>query len=254
MNNFNKNTLTLKILSKNLTQNLENFKTLKEEVTAFDQNGKPSFPKHQKAKVDCKKGQPQLAKADALKVAKLTGTDMASLEMVNENFSVKKPDKPNPKRPLKERVQEHMDVIAWLSAIFPNAFNYKDPKPLKIDILEDIFEKLPEYDTTFSKTRIRKAIKHYASSIPYYNCLLSQSERVDLNGEVVQLVEEKHQEYSKISLTKRKEYCNSQIEYRKNLRTKKFKKHKKLQKDQETTASLQGESEFTNSLEIEANN
>jgi len=112
-------------------------------------------------------------------------------------------DTGNLKKPWKERKDEKKFVISLLCQHFPNLFDVKNPKPLKINIMNEVCEALPHKlvgDTSVSKTRIRSAIKYYTSSKNYLKAVLSMDERFDLEGVACGVVEESHREHAKKSL------------------------------------------------------
>lgn len=61
---------------------------------------------------------------------------------------------------------------------FPSTFNAHKPKPLKLGILQDLFEELePE-----SRTPVRRLLGAYCHTRRYLKALVSQDVRVNLQG------------------------------------------------------------------------
>ena len=97
----------------------------------------------------------------------------------------------------KERTQQ---ALKFLQLRFNKCFNYKDPLPLKVKIIHDIFndasvaEKIKLGD--FSKTNVNDALKVYTHSKRYNKAIISNDSRIDLNGNTVGEVEKKHKDFA----------------------------------------------------------
>ena len=92
------------------------------------------------------------------------------------------------------------DIFSILRLFFikyPNAFNKKEPQPLKLGILEDIAEDL---QGELTKSQIRRGLKYYTNSIQYHQAIMVEKHRVNLNGEKVDLITEKHKEFAQKQL------------------------------------------------------
>ncbi len=89
--------------------------------------------------------------------------------------------------------QKHViaETQAWLFQHFPKCFRHDHGLPLKVGILKDIFEKLPE-DQSISRIQIRRTLKFYTNHPSYQKALTHKKERFDLDGNVVGTVEEEH--------------------------------------------------------------
>jgi ProP effector len=68
-------------------------------------------------------------------------------------------------------------------------FPKENPVPLKIGIIRDIFDVLPQ---DFSRINVRKALARYTKSKVYKQALESGSHRYDLNGNEAEAVSEEH--------------------------------------------------------------
>lgn len=67
----------------------------------------------------------------------------------------------------------------WLEDTFPKAFNFKDPKPLNLNIEHDIFQ----VKSPFSRSLIRKVIAYYVYNTAYLKSIVREDGRYDLQGE-----------------------------------------------------------------------
>lgn len=91
----------------------------------------------------------------------------------------------------------------WLKETFPACFVKNHAKPLKVGILKDIFEKLPE-DQSISRLQVRKAVKFYTMHPLYQKALARGEPRVDLEGNTLEKVTEEHQEVAQKAMALRK--------------------------------------------------
>ena len=78
-------------------------------------------------------------------------------------------------------------LVLKLCEQFPNLFNLKFRKPLKVDIEEDILQALAE-DTSVTTNDLYNALCYYLNSTAYLKGLEKNDHRFDLNGEVCGLV------------------------------------------------------------------
>jgi len=96
--------------------------------------------------------------------------------------------------------KEKLKVITWLSEQFPAAFfeRSRDIKPLKIGILDDIFDFYERLDNPFfSKKQLREAINYYSGSPNYLNSQQIGAARIDLFGNEIDLVDEAQAQYAR---------------------------------------------------------
>lgn len=110
----------------------------------------------------------------------------------------------------KLRNEKAKATISWLEQKYPSAFCYNDPRPLKIAIEKDIFDKLGEGDPT--KTEIRRALDFYVNNVKYHEAIFVGMKRYDLNGHEVEDVEQSHKEYAQLRMDKIKELRNKKSE------------------------------------------
>ena len=83
-----------------------------------------------------------------------------------------------------QRYARIKQALTWLCDTYPNCFNLKDPKPLKIGIAKDISEAMkrePSEDQPGSMS-VRQAIHHYTCNLLYHQAMLNNSHRIDLEG------------------------------------------------------------------------
>lgn len=93
-------------------------------------------------------------------------------------------------------------ALDWLNAHFPDQFNLKNPKPLKIKIGLEVlswFKEVREKDPTisFSFCDIRHALSYYAYSIPYFQSMIALKKRFDLEGNPVADLSEEEIDYAR---------------------------------------------------------
>ena len=92
-----------------------------------------------------------------------------------------------------------LQTIDWLIENFPAAFFKKSKQvtPLKIGIFSDIIEFYDRLESPpFSKKALREALSYYSSSPAYLSCQKSDSSRVDLFGNEVDVVTEEQAKYA----------------------------------------------------------
>ena len=95
----------------------------------------------------------------------------------------------------------YIHTLDWLVATFPQTFSRKpkDIKPLKIGILEDIYEHLDNLNNPeFTKQDIKQAIQSYSSSPMYLACQQEDTARVDLFGQEVDVVNHEQAKYAQL--------------------------------------------------------
>lgn len=98
--------------------------------------------------------------------------------------------------PLKK---ERLKTIDWLIEHFPAAFFHKsrDVKPLKIGIFDDIVEFYDRLESPpFSKKILREALNYYSASPAYLQSQQTDTGRVDLYGNEVDVVTEQQAKYA----------------------------------------------------------
>lgn len=90
-------------------------------------------------------------------------------------------------------------IIDWLIEHFPNAFFKKanQVKPLQIGIFNEISEFYERLESPpFSKKALREALNYYSSSPAYLGCQKTNTARIDLYGNDVDIVTEEQAKYA----------------------------------------------------------
>lgn len=111
----------------------------------------------------------------------------------------------------KASFKQFQAVKTWLEENFPKAFNFKEPKPLKLRIQHDLLL----VSSPYSKGQLRKCLGSYVNSKAYLEATVQENWRYDLNGERVEEVTQGQ-----------KDYALKQLEYKKAL----WEKNKNYQK------------------------
>ncbi|AJQ94389.1 activator of osmoprotectant transporter ProP [Gynuella sunshinyii YC6258] len=117
-------------------------------------------------------------------------------------------------------------AVELLSEAYPEVFDLKNPRPLKIGIHESLAE-----DGKVSKTKIRRALSAYVRHYAYLSCLKEGAMRIDLDGsevapvsaEEAQHATEKVAEVEKIRQEKQQKY-----EQRKQAQVRRKEKEKRI--------------------------
>ncbi|MFM2484040.1 RNA chaperone ProQ [Celerinatantimonas yamalensis] len=104
-----------------------------------------------------------------------------------------------------EKLKNSKEVIAYLAEQFPQCFSLKgEAKPLKIGIFQDLTKRLTD-DPRVSNTLLRSALRQYTSSWRYLHSVKIGVNRVGLNGEAAEIVEQEHAEHAQQKLKESKE-------------------------------------------------
>ena len=125
---------------------------------------------------------PQKSSATTLR-AVLTPAALKKMEALRKAGTLTAQQKKE-QREQQARRQKFRKTLTWLQKTFPDCFNADQPKPLKIRIELDLFEKITEHPE-FSRLNMRKALAYYTSRLKYHESFLTQTHRVDLNGNPV---------------------------------------------------------------------
>ena len=89
----------------------------------------------------------------------------------------KAPAKKKTEAQRKKEFEANRKAMDELCELYPEAFNPRQPKPLKIGIHEDLAA-----DGKLSKTRIRRALNVYVRLRSYYACMTEGTDRVNIDG------------------------------------------------------------------------
>lgn len=115
----------------------------------------------------------------------------------------------------KKRYQVAIGILKNLEQLFPKCFSHTDPKPLKLHIENDLFA-LESVLALGTKTALRNALKLYTIHTNYLKATLEHDDRIDLEGNPVEKVEQKHKVYAKEKLDKRLKAKNNKASKPKN--------------------------------------
>jgi sRNA-binding protein len=102
----------------------------------------------------------------------------------------------------KKRYQVAIQILKSLEQLFPNCFSQTEPKPLKVHIEQDLFA-LESVLALGTKTALRNALKLYTIHTNYLKATLTQDDRIDLEGNPVEKIEQNHKDYAQEKLDKR---------------------------------------------------
>ncbi len=100
-------------------------------------------------------------------------------------------DAVTPKAKSKNRAA-NMAALQQLSEAYPNTFDRKNVRPLKIGIQDDLVA-----DEKLAKNKIKRALASYVRSINYLRSLQEGADRVDINGEPAGAVTAEEAEHAK---------------------------------------------------------
>jgi len=80
-----------------------------------------------------------------------------------------------------------------LESRYPKAFNWSNPKPLKIGIDQDI-----TLDEELTRSKLKRALAAYTRSNRYKKCLKKTSDRIGLDGQPIKPNKSKNNKAQKI--------------------------------------------------------
>lgn len=90
-------------------------------------------------------------------------------------------------------------LLNFLTTNFKEAFNLKEPKPLKVGITHNLLEQIGE-DSEITRTQARIAVKIYVSRIKYLKALIEGADRIGLDGKPSGKVGKEEEDYAKAYL------------------------------------------------------
>ncbi|WP_392558352.1 RNA chaperone ProQ [Orbus mooreae] len=97
------------------------------------------------------------------------------------------------------------EIIVYLSNRFPNCFSVEgEAKPLKVGIFQDLTERLAN-EEQFSKTKLRAVLRSYTASWRYLYCIKEGAHRVDLDGNIGEVITAEQAEHAQAQLKESKE-------------------------------------------------
>lgn len=93
-----------------------------------------------------------------------------------------------------EKVRENFEAAkAWVVQTFPKAFDFKNPKPLKIGIQKD----LVSLEAPFSRTQRRNVLNAYIHGSRYLISIVDGHWRYNLNGDPVEEISQEHKDHAR---------------------------------------------------------
>lgn len=95
---------------------------------------------------------------------------------------------------------ESIKTLTMFVCQFPNCFSFTNPRPMKANIHNDIYERLQK---RVSKSKIKQALFVYTNSPTYLNAFRQYDHRIDLEGNEVEKIEYTHHRDAK---TKRQKF------------------------------------------------
>jgi ProP effector len=102
---------------------------------------------------------------------------------------------PQSKSPRQISFDKQKECLDFLCKRFPQCFSRQSPKPLKINILNDIIDVLGE-EVPFSKSTLRKTLQFYCYNFNYLNSVIKISRRFGLDGKEIGEVDSAHITYT----------------------------------------------------------
>lgn len=118
--------------------------------------------------------------------------------MTEQNAPEQQPKAPVKRKTDAQRKKEfeaNRKAMDELCELYPQTFNPRQPKPLKIGIHEDLAA-----DGKLSKTRIRRALNVYVRLRSYYACMSEGADRVNIDGSAAGKVSTEDAEHAKQKL------------------------------------------------------
>lgn len=101
-----------------------------------------------------------------------------------------------------KRLKVGKEFIETIIATWPNAFNFDNPKPLKVGIIYDIRNASKEKNLGFPSFKVAAALNFYIEREEYRKAILDSENRFDLNGQVCGEITEKEKEHAKRRIAK----------------------------------------------------
>ncbi len=92
------------------------------------------------------------------------------------------------------------EAKALLEGFWGKAFNFKDPKPLKIGIDEDLMKSAEAQGLPFDEVVIKRALGAYLYTLRYTYALVREKHRYDLQGQIAGEVTEEERLAAKASI------------------------------------------------------
>lgn len=94
--------------------------------------------------------------------------------------------------------QKRRDARALLEGFWPEAFNFNEPRPLKLGIFDELVADAQRRGLPFDATMLKAAMKSYTSRYVYQKAVGTIAERVGLDGLPRGEVTAEQKAYSKV--------------------------------------------------------
>ncbi|MDP3562181.1 MAG: ProQ/FinO family protein [Legionellaceae bacterium] len=98
-----------------------------------------------------------------------------------------------------------LEALNWLAKAFPLAFDNRERiQPLTLGIMDEILNHAEQAAKDgISKSKLREAVVLFTRRLDYLACLKAREMRIDLNGNVAEMVTEEDSERAAIKIKKR---------------------------------------------------
>ena len=136
----------------------------------------------------------------------------------------------------REKIENIKKTLELLSTLFPKCFFLTGHvKPLKIGIFKDLVAR--EEVTHVSKNLLRQALRRYTSAWKYLRAQKVGAHRIDLDGNLGDIIEESHANYALEILEKNKEKIEKNKKEYSNKKLSRTQSVEKLKKSNHTTST-----------------
>ena len=88
----------------------------------------------------------------------------------------------------------------WIESTYPDAFNFNNPKPLKIGVRKELLL----VSSPYSKRQVNKCLGVYCSTKAYLEAIILGEWRYDLNGAQVEPITQEQKDHAAKQLAERK--------------------------------------------------
>lgn len=103
---------------------------------------------------------------------------------------------------IEDKRSAFLQARALLEGFFPDIFNFKKPKPLKVGIHLDLFELCKKKALPFTEQDIHLSLYFYVENIRYLKALVTYQHRYDLKGNKCELIDKDQRNFAKFKIRK----------------------------------------------------
>lgn len=96
--------------------------------------------------------------------------------------------------------EQQRDARALLEGFWPEAFNFSQPRPLKLGIFAELVADAQRRGLPFDATNLKAAMKSYTSRYVYQKAVSSITERIGVDGLPCGEVSAEQKAYAKVQL------------------------------------------------------